>query len=151
MKTLSGNWHLLMLFWLPIMCPDSASAASDLGWLEGCWQSPDKSSLEVWMSHQSHSLSGFSVVVAENKVVFYEVLSIFPKSDGSRVYTATPLGQETTSFVSIESSDNRVVFRNPDHDYPQQITYQRKGNQLLAIISLEGGGNPKSFNKIRCE
>jgi hypothetical protein len=39
-------------------------------------------------------------------------------------------------FTAVQVSDDRLVFSNPAHDFPQTITYSRTGtDSLLAVIS----------------
>lgn len=122
-----------------------------LSWLAGCWVSPDKTAQEVWVVDSDRSLVGFGITISENKVGFYEVLSIRQDEHGSLVYTAHPSGQPSASFTATAVTDNSVVLTNPNHDYPQQIEYSRQGNHLYATISLLGGANPSSFDKAACE
>ena len=122
-----------------------------LAWLAGCWESPDKSSQEVWVVDSDGSLSGFAVTVSEQRVVFYEVLGIKKQDNNSWIYTAHPSGQSPASFTATTMTEASVVFSKPDHDYPQEIRYAREGDFLYASISLIGGENPTSFNKAACE
>ena len=125
--------------------------SNQLGWLVGCWVSTDKSAQEVWVVDSDQSLIGFNVVFSDNKVGFYEVLSIKRNEEDSLVYTPHPLGQQSASFAATEVAENSIVFTNPDHDYPQEIRYAREGNRLYATISLLGGAKPNSFDKIACD
>ena len=127
------------------------SNAGEFSWLVGCWATRDKSAQEVWVADSDRSLAGFGVTISESAVAFYEVLSIKQSDDGSWTYTAHPSGQESASFVAVEMSEKSVVFANPNHDYPQEIRYRREGNQLYAMVSLLGGVNPRSFDKVACE
>ena len=139
------------LLLIPMMASSGNSAQSGLDWLSGCWVTADQSSQEVWVVDSDKSLIGFSVALSAGKVVFYEILSIKQNDDGLWTYTAHPSGQASASFIAVETSENSVVFANPDHDYPQEISYRRDASQLYATISLRGGDNPNSFDKIACE
>ena len=122
-----------------------------LDWLVGCWMAPDGSAQEVWVADSDGGLSGFSVSVADNKVSFYETLTIRSGQDGTLVYTAHPSGQASTSFTATEIKENSALFVNSDHDYPQQIRYTRVTDSLQATISLLDGSRPVSFDKVACE
>ncbi len=78
-------------------------------------------------------------------------MSIKQNGDGKWIYTAHPSGQASASFIVTDQSDTSVVFTNPDHDYPQEIRYEREGQQLYANVSLLGGKNPTSFDKLACD
>lgn len=139
------------LLLVPVLASGGDSAQRGFGWLAGCWVSADKSSQEVWVVDSDQSLIGFSVALGAEKVVFYEVMSIKQNDDGLWTYTAYPSGQASASFIAVEIGENSVVFANFDHDYPQEISYRREGSRLYATISLRGGEQPNSFDKIACE
>jgi hypothetical protein len=139
------------LLLLPALSQAGDPGQHALDWLIGCWMTPDGSAQEVWVADSDGGLSGFSVSVADNKVSFYETLTIRPGSDGALVYTAHPSGQASTSFTATEITENGVTFVNPDHDYPQQIRYTRVSGSLQATISLLDGSRPVSFDKVACE
>ena len=143
--------QLAALVLVPTLILGSASEGGSFNWLVGCWVTTDKSAQEVWVIDNDGALAGFGVAVEDNTVVFYEVLSIKPSANGTWAYTAHPSGQTSTSFEAVDIGDNHVIFRNPDHDYPQEISYRRDGQQLFATISLLGGQNPTSFDKVACE
>lgn len=145
MNTRTGFLSLLLLGLSPL------SDAGDLGWLVGCWETPDRSSTEVWVEEQDGNLTGFSVVVDDNRVVFYEVLRIAQTDSEPASYTAHPVGQKATVFTLASASEQEVKFSNPLHDYPQEIAYKREGTVLYATISALNGKNPQSFNKRACE
>ena len=142
--------YLAALLLLPALGTADESNAQDLGWLVGCWMTPDGSAQEVWVAESERSLSGFSVSIADNKVGFYEVLSIRRTDSGALVYTAHPVGQATTSFTAVAIGEYSVLFENAEHDYPQQIRYARQANRLQATISLLDGTKPVSFDKVAC-
>jgi hypothetical protein len=139
------------LLLVPMLASGGDTAQGGLDWLAGCWVAADKSSQEVWVVDNDQSLIGFSVALGDEEIVSYEVLSIKQNSDATWIYTAHPSGQASASFIAVETSEHSVVFANPAHDYPQEISYRRDGSQLHASISLRGGANPISFDKIACE
>jgi len=111
------------------------SIAGDLEWLVGCWETPDRSAIEVWVKEQDGDLIGFSAAIDDNRIAFYEVLRITNTESGTATYTAHPIGQATTSFSATSVSEQEVKFSNPAHDYPQEIAYKREGTDLIATIS----------------
>ena len=110
----------------------------------------DSSAQEVWVVDGEQSLIGFGVAIHDNKVGFYEIMSIQQSEDDAWIYTAHPSGQASASFLATQISENSVVFANPDHDYPQEIRYRREGNQLYATVSLIAGVNPTNFDRVAC-
>lgn len=142
---------LTALALIPALALGGDSDSGELSWLVGCWVTPDNSAQEVWVFNSERSLAGFGISINDNKVGFYEMLSIKQSEDGSWTYTAHPSGQASASFVAVKITENSVVFSNPDHDYPQEIRYMREGNRLYAKISLLDGVNPNSFDKVACK
>jgi hypothetical protein len=142
---------LPILLLLPTVSIAGDTVGHELGWLEGCWVTPDRSAQEVWVVDADGALAGFAVAISDNKVDFYEVLSIKGTDDGSLIYTAHPIGQAPASFEATDIKANSVLFVNADHDYPQEIRYARESNHLYARISLLDGRNPSLFDKVACE
>lgn len=59
------------------------------------------------------------------------------------MYLASPKGrQPATPFKMIEMAANKVVFENPEHDFPQRIIYEREGDTLTARIEGTQNGEP---------
>jgi hypothetical protein len=54
---------------------------------------------------------------------------------------AASLGVAT--FTAREATDSTVIFRNPDHDYPQEVGYRRAGADSL-IAWVDGTLNGKA-------
>ena len=138
--------RLAALALVPVLASGGDFDSGKFGWLVGCWVTPDSSAQEVWVVDSERSLAGFGVAINDNKVGFYEVLSIKQSGNGTWTYTAHPSGQAAASFQAVQISDSSVVFANPDHDYPQEIRYRREGGRLYATISLLSGVNPNSFD-----
>ncbi len=124
-----------------------------LEWLAGCWISPDAATQEVWVTEKlGPGLTGFSVSIRDGAVRFYEVLSIEQTDPaGPLVYTAYPSGQSPTSFTAEALSEHSALFVNADHDYPQEIRYEREGNEIRATISLLGGREARVQTMIACD
>jgi len=143
--------RLSALLLMPCLAFAANTETGSLDWLAGCWATPDQSAQEVWVIEDEDLLLGFSVNIRDNKVGFYELMTIRRAYDNSWVFTAYPSGQAPGSFAAGEVGNQSVMFSNGEHDYPQQIMYRREGNKLLATISLLGGANPTHFNKIACD
>lgn len=124
--------------------------AQNLDWLVGCWESFENYSKEVWVKNPDGSLLGFSASIERNEIAFYELLYI-REVGGVLTYTAHPSGQNPAVFVIQESDEQRVVFENSSHDYPQRIVYEREGNALTAAISLLNGERRLSFTQESCD
>ena len=139
------------LLLIPAMLLASESAQHELDWLVGCWQTPDGKAQEVWVLDGDDVLAGFAVTIRDDKVSFYEVLTIRRDENGLLIYTAHPSGQTTTSFIGMEFTDTHALFVKADHDYPQAIRYTRDGHSLLANISMLDGSRSNTFDKVACD
>ncbi len=119
-------------------------------WMVGCWISEDGTSLEAWSQDSESTLIGFSSVVRENRVSFYELMSIRLHDDGRLVFTAYPSNQPGGSFPAVDQEKDRVIFENAQHDFPQRIRYRRSDDRLIADIALASGDNEIDFIKTAC-
>lgn len=131
-----------------VTCILITAAAAGLGgqtmqppaWLAGCWElrSGNRESLEMWMPPAGGLMLGASRTIVGGAVREYEQVLI--KTDGGKlVYTATPSGQQTASFTSVNVTDTSFTVENLQHDFPQRITYRRRGADSL-IARIEGPG-----------
>ena len=73
---------------------------------------------------------------------FYEFLRIGETAEGLSYY-ASPGGRAPVEFRMKEAGDKRIVFENPQHDFPQRILYWREGDQLVARVEGTAGGKEK--------
>lgn len=106
------------------------------------------------MSPRGDMMLGMSRTVRANRVVGHEALRI-EEREGRLVYVAHPSGQAVAEFGSIAVSDTLVVFKNPEHDFPQRILYQRgAGDSLFVRIEGQRGGELRGVEfkmaRVRC-
>jgi len=120
-----------------------------LDWLTGCWQSENGSTREVWSRSEDGFFFGYSVVLNEEKVVFFEQMRIDPGE--MPTFQAYPRGAGPSGFPAISVTETGVTFANPEHDYPQKIIYTRDGDALKAVISLIDDTRRGHFNYVACE
>ena len=117
-----------MLACIVLILSMSRAGADAPSWLAGCWQSDDGRTQEVWVIESPSALVGFSVSVRAGK---WELLAV---------------------MLDLRvSGPRRWVFSNSDHDYPQEIRYQRSGDQLDASVALIDGERRRHFPKRRCD
>jgi hypothetical protein len=134
----------------PSAAPASADPAfADLTWLTGAWAGEDDRGVrteEYWTTARAGTMFGVNRVIAGDRTVFFENLRIERTEDGGLVYLAAPKGRHpATPFRRVPSEADRIVFENPDHDYPQRIVYRREPDGALHQ-RIEGteNGEPKS-------
>lgn len=95
------------------------------------------------MAPRGGLMLGLGRSVREGRPAFWEQLRI-EAVDGVLTYVATPKGQATTAFALAELGPHTVTFANPEHDFPQRITYRREGEVLTATIEGVRQGEPAS-------
>lgn len=107
-------------------------------WIAGCWRGvvADRVFEEQWMTPSAGLMLGAGRTVQNGRVTTYEQMRI--ETDGDRlVFTSKPLGKPEDSFPALAGDDQRVVFENLAHPFPQRIIYQRDGDTGLAA-RIEG-------------
>lgn len=120
-----------------------------LDWMTGCWQSADGDTREVWSASEDGYYFGYSVVLKDGHAVFFEQMRIDPAP--LPIFNAYPDGQGPFPFPASEISERRVEFANPEHDFPQKITYWRNGESLNATISRMDDSGRGVFTYLPCE
>lgn len=104
-----------------------------LAWMAGCWGSSDgaTSADECWLARRGNVMMGFHVDVFASGKVFFEYLRVVA-DDGGVGYIASPMGGDVTRFALVSFDEETAVFENPQHDWPQRLTYWREGDVLHA-------------------
>lgn len=123
----------------------SATAAGpkldSLSWITGHWrhEGNNRSVEEIWTDAAGGTMFGVSRTIAGDKVREFEFIRITTDKDGI-VYLAQPGGRApATPFHLKESSEDRVLFANPKHDFPKTVEYRLDGDALTATIGGDGG------------
>lgn len=114
-----------------------------LDWLAGHWsiEKGGTTMEEYWTPPAGGVMLGLHRDVFPNGRSFFEYLRIEKGPDGL-VYRASPAGRPPTSFRLVELEGRRVVFENPDHDFPQRIIYEGRDDRTLHA-RIEGVQNGK--------
>ncbi len=109
---------------LQAQTPAAPSEVQRLGWMEGRWSgTKDGVTIEeTWTSPAGDALLGMNKTVTGGRMVSFESLRIAATKDGV-AYLASPQGVPPTPFKLVELGDNKVVFENKEHDFPQRILY----------------------------
>lgn len=113
--------------------PAPVAAAADLAWLAGCWQAVDAEpgSGELWSAPAGGTLLGVARTVRDGRTVAHEFLQIRETGDGGLVYVALPSLQREASFPLLRLAPHEAVFANPEHDFPQRISYRLEADGTL--------------------
>ena len=119
--------------------PTGPPAAEELGWLAGHWvmATPDGRVEELWLPPAGGTLYGVGRTCSGDATRFFEFLAIEPR-DGANgptlAYVARPRGGAPTEFLLVDLGEDRVVFANPQHDFPKRIIYERRRDELHARV-----------------
>lgn len=129
---------LACVVWTTSSPAADAPSIADLAWLAGCWEGgPGAPGMEEqWMAPRGRTMLGMNRTARGDTLRAHEYLMI-REEEGRLVYVASPSGQVTTPFASIEVSPTRIVFENAAHDFPQRIIYERRPDGSL-LVRIEG-------------
>ncbi|WOB51509.1 DUF6265 family protein [Xanthomonas hydrangeae] len=136
----------------------SSDALKDVDWLAGCWraENQEKGSIEHWMSPAGGTMLGMSRTVRGGKTVQFEFMRLQLGGSGQLEFVALPSGQAETTFKLSKSGQNFVSFQAPNHDFPEQVSYQElaKG-RMQARIEGTVEGQPRTidftFKRVPCK
>jgi hypothetical protein len=116
--------------------PSASGGIASAAWLQGCWESVKGEHVveEQWSAPRGTSMLGMGRTLAGDRLVDYELVIL--REEGSALaYEAHPSGQPSAVFRSPSISGARIVFENPEHDFPQRVGYEHTaGDELLAWI-----------------
>ncbi|MEP7383820.1 MAG: DUF6265 family protein [Gemmatimonadota bacterium] len=118
-------------------------------WLAGCWELRTSTAVthEQWMAPLGETMLGMSRTVVAGSTREFEHLRI-ERVGGVVTYLAQPGGATPTPFSATIMTDSMLTFSNPDHDFPQRITYRRMahGDSLMARIEGTRGATVRDID-----
>lgn len=129
--------------------PKQTHDLDSLVWLVGTWENhtPRGTVFEAWKKVSEQELRGMSYMLNQEDTVVLETIQIIQEKDGLW-YIPTVNNQndgEPVRFEKTNLTDRMVQFENPQHDFPQVITYERvSADSLVAVISGNLNGQPRS-------
>ena len=143
---------------VPFSKATQKTSIEKLGWIAGCWAMDDgkESTQENWMKPAGQSMIGMSRTVAGDKTIFTEYVQIREMNGQLAYIVSLGLNAKPIAFKLIKSSENEVVFENPEHDFPQRIIYRRDSpDALFARIEGQEKGVNKSvdfpYKRVKCD
>ncbi len=131
-----------------LMAQSNQEEMKKLLWIVDSWRSvkDEEVSAEKWIKINDSLFEGESTTTVKNEVVFREKLKI-ENTPGGIFYTAdVPHNPGPVRFKLITVNDTMAVFENPEHDFPQKITYINETGNLHAFI--EGPAKDGKMKKI---
>ena len=111
------------------MLNSCSSPLASLSWIEGDWTMTTKKGeqrMELWRKADKNLYTGKGVKVASGDTTLLESIRL-SYHDEQTWYIPTVPDQNNAQpvpFKMVQSGENKVVFENPDHDFPQRILYQ---------------------------
>jgi hypothetical protein len=113
-------------------------------WLEGTWSMPRPKGgfrLEVWEKKNGEKLTGKGLKVVEKDTTVLEAIELYHQDDH---FWYVPIVSDQNNslpvpFKLVDSKDNRFVFENPDHDFPQRIVYEFRPVLSSSVITSSPG------------
>jgi len=118
-------------------CSNQKEGFEKYSWLIGNWKTTNGESLyEYWESKNDTLFTGIGYRLYGSDTIVTEKLKIFTR-DGTTYYTATISTQNkgrTIRFRMVSNTADSIVFENPNHDFPNRITYLKKGNDKMKTI-----------------
>jgi hypothetical protein len=127
----------------------AAVAINQLGWLAGHWRMEKAGRVveEQWMAPAAGVMLGMGRTVSRGKVTEYEFLQVREGPGGALYYIAQPSGQKEAAFQVVSLDAAGVIFENPQHDFPQRITYSLQPDGSL-LAAIEGPGADGQIRRI---
>lgn len=117
---------------------------ADVAWLTGGWTTTDGGVTieEHWIAPAGGTMLAVGRTTKGERTMFFEFLRIEQRRD-SLVYVAQPAGKSPgTDFTATKCEKNKIVFANPEHDFPKSIAYELKDDGTL-LAHLEGDEHGK--------
>ncbi|HLT72019.1 MAG TPA: DUF6265 family protein [Cyclobacteriaceae bacterium] len=117
--------------------------------LEGTWKMETRKGplFEQWQKFDESTLRGLSYRISGNDTILLERLELVSRPDGV-FYIPAVVNQndgEAVSFKLVASENNRFVFENKAHDFPQRIIYSLvTADSIAARIEGISGGKEAS-------
>lgn len=119
-------------------------------WLIGTWENktPRGSIYETWAKVGNDEFSGKSYVLKEKDTVVFETIRLV-QEQGGLFYIPTVKNQNDglpVRFTLRTISDFELVFENPQHDFPQIISYTKINSDSL-VAEISGTKNGQEYKQ----
>lgn len=113
-------------------------------WIMGTWENktPRGSVYENWVKNTDSEFSGTSYTIKAKDTIVFEKIRLVQERKGL-FYIPIVKNQNDglpIRFVAKQISDSKLVFENPNHDFPQIISYTRIGSDSL-VAEISGSKN----------
>lgn len=140
-------WTVMCL----LLAPKSGFSQSinSLHWLEGAWRhvhTPDTvRSGETWTIVSPTEMAGTGYEIHYSDTVFVESIRIVIHNGVLQYIVDVAHNPNPIAFILANSDENKWVFVNSEHDFPNSIAYIREGPVRMTCI-IAGGGKSRAFH-----
>lgn len=134
-------------------------SVGELQFLSGSWETdPGKVkgapvTEELWSAPRGGTMLGSNRVTKDGRTVFWEQLRIEEREGDGTYYVANPMGKGEVAFRLSRLGDGYAHFENPEHDWPQSISYGLTDieGQLHAVVSgtVDGATKTETWTFLR--
>lgn len=117
-------YHFILVFALLFISCQTNNELLFFDQIIGEWQLQNQPVIEKW-EFKDGLYQSQVMMIRNSDTTITEKIRIIEK-DGEYFYEATVMDHNNNSpvlFRIAESNENKVVFENPDHDFPNRITY----------------------------
>lgn len=127
-------------------CSDHTAQIKNAEWLIGTWENKTERGIiyETWIKINNVEFYGKSYILQDKDTIVFETIRLVEEQD-SLFYIPTVENQNNALPVRFPSkfiSENKLVFENIKHDFPQTISYYKIGTDSL-IAEISGTKNGK--------
>lgn len=118
---------------------------SNFKWLIGQWEGIQGPGVyhEEWEKVNDNEFNGKAYLIKKGEISNPEKLKLHSDERGIYYTADVSHNPKPVSFELTSQNETTFVFENPQHDFPQKITYEKKENDLL-LASIEATNNGKT-------
>jgi hypothetical protein len=148
MKKMSTHTKTILIMSLLLSSgfQQAGSTINRATWLLGTWENrTSRGSLyETWTRRSNNEFYGLSYKLKEQDTLVLETIQLLQKSNGLFYIPSVKDQNEGKAVVFALKSirDDHMVFENPEHDFPQVISYKRITSDSL-VAEISGNNNGK--------
>lgn len=139
--------HLKPILILLMCCLFSCQKQAMLPhFLSGTWLYEHDELFEKWTIQKDGNLTGYSYKYIKGRKLVAENLKVKNTKEGVTYFAQVHdqnNGQEIP-FKMTTLSQNKVIFENPNHDFPKYISYTKTTDDRLDVL-IKGGAKEFTF------
>lgn len=152
------KYHILLLLLVTFLSINSCQkdySTKEVDWLIGTWENKTEEGTftETWYKTKNETKEGLkydrleakSTFIKNGDTLFQEEVILF-KIDKwiYSVMVSKQNEEKATLFTATSVKKNKLVFENPEHDFPKKITYKLV-NQDSLYSEISGDGKKQGF------